>query len=68
MAKTKRKKQPVDVQAIKQAANGRWSEIIQTLCHIPAEYLDGRHQPYPLCGGRDRWRVYKNFEETGGAA
>ncbi|MFW6114232.1 MAG: primase-helicase zinc-binding domain-containing protein [bacterium] len=61
------KKRSVDFQEIKQAASGRWTEILSSLCSIAPEYLDGRHGPCPLCGGHDRWRVYDNFSETGGA-
>lgn len=65
--RAKAKKQTIDFQAMKREASGRWSEIIQNVCSIPAQDLTGEHGPCPLCGGRDRWRVYDNFEETGGA-
>jgi hypothetical protein len=34
---------------------------------LPGEALDGRHQPCPKCGGTDRWRVFEDFDEKGGA-
>jgi phage/plasmid primase-like uncharacterized protein len=56
-----------DVPAIKQAARGRWLEIILALTSIPAERLDSKqHGPCPMCGGTDRFRVFDDFQETGG--
>lgn len=37
------------------AARGRWREILPPL-GIPIKFLDGKHQPCPACGGRDRAR------------
>jgi len=45
-----------DVPGIKQAASGRWAEILATLGHLPAEILDGKGHPCPKCGGHDRFR------------
>ena len=55
-----------DVTAIKQAAVGRWSEILTALGSIPAEVNDGNHHPCPKCGGVDRFRAFDDFAETGG--
>ena len=41
---------------IKQAANGRWSEILPAVLGWPAERVDGRNQSCPMCGGTDRFR------------
>ena len=51
--------------AIKLAASGRWRDI---LIHagFPAECLTGKHQPCPKCGGIDRFRAFKDIDETGG--
>ncbi|MDO5638599.1 MAG: primase-helicase zinc-binding domain-containing protein [Neisseria sp.] len=50
---------------VKQAARGRWPEILQAL-GIPAALTDTRkHQPCPACGGRDRFR-FTNHQEGGG--
>ncbi|MCP9840143.1 hypothetical protein KBY93_05770 [Synechococcus sp. J7-Johnson] len=38
------------------AASGRWSEILEALAALPPEQLSNRHQPCPICGGRDRYR------------
>ena len=56
----------MDVATIKQAAAGRWPEILTTLGGIPAEVLDGQHHPCPKCGGTDRFRAFDDFQETGG--
>lgn len=44
-------------------ANGRWLEILPQL-GIPAERLDGKHHPCPICGGIDRFRFADEW--TGG--
>jgi len=46
----------VNTQQIKDAARGRWPEILTTLAGIPREHLDGRHHPCFKCGGKDRFR------------
>ncbi|UOO87851.1 toprim domain-containing protein [Vitreoscilla massiliensis] len=50
---------------IRQAAQGRWPDILQAL-GVPAEYLNTkRHQPCPYCGGRDRYR-FTDHKGNGG--
>ncbi len=50
---------------IRQAAQGRWPDILQAL-GVPAEYLNSkRHQPCPYCGGRDRYR-FTDYQGNGG--
>jgi putative DNA primase/helicase len=44
------------------AARGRWREILPPL-GIPLKFLNGKHQPCPACGGRDRAR----FDDRRGA-
>jgi phage/plasmid primase-like uncharacterized protein len=56
----------MDVATIKQAARGRWSEILAALGGIPAEVLDGQHHACPRCGGIDRFRAFDDFQESGG--
>lgn len=34
---------------------GRW-KVILVRFGVPAEYLDGKHHPCPVCGGTDRFR------------
>ena len=38
------------------AATGRWCEILSALAGLRPEQLCNRHQPCPICGGRDRYR------------
>lgn len=47
----------IDVAALKDAARGRWHEILVALGGIDAELLDGQHHPCPRCGGTDRFRL-----------
>lgn len=42
---------------LKQAATGRWVEILESIGGVPAASLDGKHHPCPLCGGKDRFRM-----------
>ncbi len=51
---------------IKQAARGRWAEILTALAGITTDILDGRHHACPKCGGEDRFRAFDDFRETGG--
>lgn len=40
---------------------GRWTEILP-LVGVPVKCLDGKNQPCPLCGGKDRFRMFKRNE------
>lgn len=46
-----------DAERIKEAARGRWVEILSTIGGCPGELLTGRHGPCPRCGGIDRFRL-----------
>ena len=46
-----------DISGIKQAAAGRWPEVLSNVGGIRPELLDGRHHPCPMCGGKDRFRL-----------
>jgi putative DNA primase/helicase len=37
-------------------ANGQWPSILGVLAGITSEQLTDKHQPCPLCGGKDRYR------------
>ena len=39
-----------------EAARGRWPELLCALAGLSPEQLSNRHQPCPLCGGKDRYR------------
>jgi putative DNA primase/helicase len=36
-------------------AQGRWRGILPAV-GVPPEFLNGKHQPCPMCGGKDRAR------------
>lgn len=55
-----------NINELKAAARGRWGEIITTICGLQNGLFTGRHQQCPTCGGRDRFRVFRDFDETGG--
>jgi putative DNA primase/helicase len=38
------------------AAQGRWPDLLQQLAGLTADQLTDKHQPCPLCGGKDRYR------------
>jgi putative DNA primase/helicase len=46
----------VDIQAVKDAARGRWPEILKSLGGLSDRQLKDFHQPCPVCGGTDRFR------------
>lgn len=39
-----------DLSAVKQAASGRWVEILHAVGGLPLEILDGKYHPCPKCG------------------
>ena len=42
--------------SILDAANGRWLDLLQHLAGLTPDQLTDKHQPCPLCGGKDRYR------------
>lgn len=56
----------IDKDAVKQAASGRWKEIAGRLGGLSPEQMEDQHQPCPRCQGRDRYRAFDDFQETGG--
>lgn len=58
----------IDIQVAKDSARGHWPTIANRVFGIPDDYLTQKQGPCPKCKlGTDRWRVYKDFAETGGA-
>lgn len=53
----KGKGKSLDIDLIRQAAAGRWLEILVGVGRLPVGSLDGRHHPCPKCGGTDRFRL-----------
>jgi putative DNA primase/helicase len=48
----------------KDRARGMWKSILPAL-GIPSKLLNGKHQPCPFCGGKDRFR-FTDYDGTGG--
>lgn len=44
-------------------AKGRWRPILIAL-GVNDRFLDGKHGPCPMCGGKDRWR-FTDFQQRG---
>lgn len=58
-----------DLEEVKRQASGRWRFIIGSRAPHLAEMIargPRRNGPCPLCGGRDRARIFGDFDETGG--
>lgn len=53
-----------DLDLVRQAASGRWPEILSSLGGIVPSLLDGQHHPCPKCGGTDRFR-FTNLGDRG---
>lgn len=52
---------------VKGAAIGRWADIAQQVFGLSSAFLTGEHTECPKCGGKDRFRVFDDFAQTGGA-
>lgn len=52
-----------EAERIKEAARGRWRDVLSALGGISADVLDGKHHPCPKCGGTDRFSLMN--EEAG---
>ena len=46
----------LDKEDVRQAAAGRWPEILTNVGGIESDVLDGKHHKCPRCGGKDRFR------------
>lgn len=59
---------PADAATVRSAARGRGGALVAALApHVAEAVARGRgHGPCPLCGGRDRFRAFGDFEESGG--
>jgi putative DNA primase/helicase len=44
-------------------ANGKWPDLLAHFCGLTPEQLSDKHQPCPLCGGKDRYR----FDDQNGS-
>jgi hypothetical protein len=61
---TTQKGRKLDAATVKEAAAGRWLEIL-TAAGIPAAALDGKGHPCPRCGGSDRFAAHKDIAQRG---
>ncbi|TXH72904.1 MAG: hypothetical protein E6Q85_06205 [Thiothrix sp.] len=62
---TATRKPYLDFGAVRMAAYGRWDYIHRTLGVHLQTTSHRKHTPCPACGGRDRFRVLPEYQETG---
>ena len=55
-----------DLTEVKSAAAGYWRSVVTQLGGIDDQFITTAHGPCPKCGGNDRWRVFNDFDQTGG--
>jgi len=55
----------LDFGAVRMAARGRWEYIHRALGISLQTTSHRKHTPCPACGGRDRFRVLPEYQETG---
>ena len=68
-ASTPAKPATYDIEQVRAYARGQWSSLLSAIVGLDSSIVDPkRHFPCPKagCGGTDRFRVYNDFEETGG--
>lgn len=44
---------------------GLWSDFISSVATVDTKIFNGKHQPCPSCGGKDRFRFDNNQQEKG---
>lgn len=49
--------------SVSKMAYGRWDFIFSQI--LPEVKQNTKHQPCPICGGKDRFRLFKDWVETG---
>lgn len=67
LVSSSRKGAKYELQQIKNAARGLWASVHLHLCGISNEFIQTKHGPCPKHGGKDKWRVFDDYAETGGA-
>lgn len=57
-----------ELSVVKNSAQGRWREIFSVLAPQLSKAMEqpGRHVPCPVHGGTDGFRLFPDFEESGG--
>jgi len=53
--------------SVRDLARGRWGEVVLAIDPRLAQACDGKHGPCPVCGGKDRFRAFGDFDDIGGA-
>lgn len=56
-----------DLKDVKVKAAGYWPAILNRVGGVDDDFLTTSHGPCPKCGGTDRWRVFDDFADSGGA-
>lgn len=58
----------IEADEVRRAASGRWHEILSDLVPAlgPALEKPGRHVPCPVHGGKDGFRLFRDYRDTGG--
>lgn len=51
---------------LSEQCRGQWDRIFSDIAKWDSELMNGKHQPCPKCGGKDRFRVMDDFKDTGG--
>ena len=49
-----------------ESCKGNWERIFSDIAKWDKELMNKKHQPCPRCGGKDRFRVMDDFNDTGG--
>ncbi|WP_448205411.1 DUF7146 domain-containing protein [Azospirillum sp. sgz302134] len=59
----------IDADKVRQEVEGRWGEVLDKLAPSlkHALRLAPRHCACPVCGGKDRFRIYRDLAKRGGA-
>ena len=58
-----------DLHTVKARATGQWARVMATLVGEPLQRAIarlGRHVPCPVHGGKDGFRLFRDFDDTGG--
>ena len=57
------------ISKLKQKAKGNWDYIVSTIAPSTLDAINSNssHVPCPIHGGQDGYRVYRDFNETGGS-
>ena len=57
---------PLNIDEVKRAAEGRWRDILQAVTGISDSFFTERAGPCPIHNGTTKFRILRNFDQTGG--